>query len=49
MRVPAVLGETLDGTHRQLDLDMAGDGLAWTAGNGNYPAGGHAIGRPGDR
>jgi hypothetical protein len=46
VRVPSVLGETLDGTHRQLDLDMAGDGLAWTAGNGNYPAGGHATGVP---
>jgi hypothetical protein len=46
VEVPSALGESLSSATRQLDLDVAGDGLAWSAGNALYTAGGHAVGVP---
>ena len=36
----------ITGTDHQLDLDMAADRLAWTAGSAMYPNGGHVVGVP---
>ena len=44
--VPTVLGEARSTVERQLDLDVAGNGLAWATGNAMYTAGGHAVGVP---
>ena len=44
--VPSVLGENRSTPQRQLDLDVAGNGLAWATGNAQYTAGGHSVGVP---
>jgi hypothetical protein len=46
VEVPSLLGESLSAPTVQLDLDVAGTGLAWFAGSAMYTAGGHAVGVP---
>ena len=44
--VASVLGENRSTPERQLDLDVAGNGLAWATGNAMFTAGGHSVGVP---